>query len=71
MGQVIQQISDLTTPVYLLEYQEEKSLLTFKVPEQSKDELTEPMEFDNEWCVTDHLKFLRTWFDQWQLEVKL
>ena len=69
MGLVIQQISGMSEMVYLLEYHEETTLLTFAVPNQKREPLTEPMDIDGDWCVTTHLRFERRWFDKWQLEL--
>ena len=69
MGLVIQQISGMSEAVYLLEYHEETTLLTFAVPNQKREPLTEVMEIDGKWCVTSHLRFERKWFDRWQNDI--
>ena len=69
MGLVIQQISGMSEVVYLLEYHEETTLLTFAVPNQKREPLTEVMEIEGDWCVTAHLRFERYWFDNWQKDL--
>ena len=69
MGLVIQQISDMSEPVYLLEYHEETALLTFAVPNQQQEPLTEAMEIEGDWCITRLLKFQKKWFDKWQKDL--
>ena len=71
MGLVIQQISDMTDIVYLLEYHEETTLLTFVVPGQRKEPLTEIMDIDGDWCKTRHLIFGKKWFDKWQQDLAI
>ena len=71
MGLVIQQISDMSEPVYLLEYHEETGLLTFALPNQQKEPLTQVMKIEGDWCITSLLKLDKKWFDMWQKDLAI
>ena len=71
MGLVIQQISGMSEAVYLLEYHEETTLLTFSVPKQKREPMTEVMEIEGDWCVTTHLKVEKKWFYKWINELAI
>lgn len=69
MGHVIQQVSGLNHQIYLIEYHDSKSLLTFSVPTASNEIFTEPMKIEGGWCKTERIQFQEAWFTKWKNEI--